>query len=65
MTQSWMSTVDLGLPVVLQREWEGYILEFNSSGIQLSRAKDTLVWSWNGKNCEINAKLVMIICFMI
>lgn len=51
-----MSTNDLTILGHLQIEWSDYILGLRTCGFKITNLQDSLVWSWNIKNGEINAK---------
>jgi hypothetical protein len=53
---SWKSAEMLGLAGEQKEEWENYVKGLNWSGFELNDETDTLVWSWDTKGGQVNAK---------
>jgi hypothetical protein len=52
----WKKEESLGLEGVLKDEWKNYIRGLVSAGIELNDEKDRLLWSWDTKKGQVNAK---------
>jgi hypothetical protein len=52
----WKKEESLGLEGELKEEWTNYIKGLVSSGIELNNEKDRLMWSWDTKKGQVNAK---------
>ena len=48
---------DLGLVGDLAEKWKSYIFGLNQYGIRLTYGDDVLVWTWNGSDGRVCAKL--------
>lgn len=53
---NWKNVEFLGLEWVQQGEWNNFIKGLLGSGIDLNAEKDTLLWSWDTKRRQVNAK---------
>ena len=51
-----MFVVDLGLDGLVT-EWNSFVTTLNNIKIKLTDEDDTLVWSWNKGNGQLNAKM--------
>jgi hypothetical protein len=53
---NWKNVEFLGLEGVQQEEWNNFIKGLLGSGIDLNAEKDSLLWSWDTKRGQVNAK---------
>jgi hypothetical protein len=52
----WKKEDTFGLEGGLKYEWNKYVKGLVGSGFELNVEKDTLIWSWNTKEGQVNAK---------
>lgn len=53
----WLSSVDLQLPSICCKEWDGFINGLTSLGIMFSDSPDSLVWETNQVDGTVTARL--------
>jgi hypothetical protein len=54
----WKRAEFLGLDGAQKEEWDNFIKGLIGSGFELNNEKDILLWSWDTKRGQVNAKQV-------
>jgi hypothetical protein len=52
----WKKAETLGLEGEQKEEWNNFVKGLVGSGFELNNEKDTLMWSWDTKGGQVNAK---------